>query len=214
MVGWRLYFRFFSLLGLDSYQSVSMSLDLILWWFYILCVCLCILRKLCQIILFILKSDEYMDKIVLEYLDEAIYGLYDDVAEGKMTTQEALEEFLSFPLKGLETVTPIDKQFLYRRMKSLFRKIEKEKEDWDLYENKKLTKKVITETELRSIISNVINESEDVKQYIKEKQKQNILNSVKVDIHNLRTGIDSLLSSDFDLDDELKNYLIRIKEVL
>ena len=46
------------------------------------------------------------------------------------------------------------------------------------------------------------------------KQKQNILNSVKVDIHNLRTGIDSLLSSDFDLDDELKNYLLRIKEVL
>ena len=75
-------------------------------------------------------------------------------------------------------------------------------------------KKIITETELRSIISNVINESEDVKQYIKEKQKQNILNSVKVDIHNLRTGIVSLLSSDFDLDDELKNYLIRIKEVL
>ena len=75
-------------------------------------------------------------------------------------------------------------------------------------------KKIVTETELRSIISNVINESEDVKQYIKEKQKQNILNSVKVDIHNLRTGIVSLLSSDFDLDDELKNYLIRIKEVL
>lgn len=75
-------------------------------------------------------------------------------------------------------------------------------------------KKIITETELRSIISNVINESEDVKQYIKEKQKQNILNSVKVDIHNLRIGIDSLLSSDFALDDELRNYLIRIKEVL
>lgn len=75
-------------------------------------------------------------------------------------------------------------------------------------------KKIITETELRSIISNVINESEDVKQYIKEKQKQNILNSVKVDIHNLRNGIDSLLSSDFVLDDELRNYLLRIKEVL
>lgn len=75
-------------------------------------------------------------------------------------------------------------------------------------------KKIITETELRSIISNVINESKDVKQYIKEKQKQNILNSVKVDIHNLRTGIDSLLSPDFDLDDELRNYLLRIKEVL
>ena len=75
-------------------------------------------------------------------------------------------------------------------------------------------KKIVTETELRSIISNVINESEDVKQYIKEKQKQNILNSVKVDIHNLRTGIVSLLSSDFDLDDELRNYLLRIKKVL
>lgn len=79
---------------------------------------------------------------------------------------------------------------------------------------KKVMKKIVTETELRSIISNVINESEDVKQYIKEKQKQNILNSVKVDIHNLRTGIDSLLSSDFDLDDELRNYLLRIKKVL
>ena len=155
-----------------------------------------------------------MDKIVLEYLDEAIYGLYDEVAEGKMTTQEALEEFLSFPLKGLETVTPVDKQVLYRRMKSLFRKIEKEKEDWDLYENKKPMKKIVTETELRSIISNVINENEDVKQYIKEKQKQNALNGLKVDIHNLRTDIDFLLSSDFALDDELRNYLLRIKEVL
>ena len=75
-------------------------------------------------------------------------------------------------------------------------------------------KKIVTETELRSIISSVINENEDVKQYIKEKQKQNALNGLKVDIHNLRTGIVSLLSSDFDLDDELKNYLIRIKEVL
>ena len=75
-------------------------------------------------------------------------------------------------------------------------------------------KKIITETELRSIISSVINENEDVKQYIKEKQKQNALNGLKVDIHNLRTDIDFLLSSDFALDDELKNYLIRIKEVL
>jgi hypothetical protein len=96
-----------------------------------------------------------MDKIVLEYLDEAIYGLYDDVAEGKMTTQEALEEFLSFPLKGLETVTPNDKQVLYRRMKSLFRKIEKEKEDWDLYENKKVR---ISESKLKSIIKESIEE--------------------------------------------------------
>jgi hypothetical protein len=75
-------------------------------------------------------------------------------------------------------------------------------------------KKIITETELRSIISNVINENEDVKQYIKEKQKQNALNGLKVDIHNLRTDIDFLLSSDFALDNELRNYLLRIKEVL
>lgn len=75
-------------------------------------------------------------------------------------------------------------------------------------------KKIVTETELRSIISNVINENEDVKQYIKEKQKQNVLNGLKVDIHNLRTEIDFLLSSDFTLDDELRNYLLRIKEVL
>lgn len=75
-------------------------------------------------------------------------------------------------------------------------------------------KKIITETELRSIISSVINENEDVKQYIKEKQKKNVLNGLKVDIHNLRTDIDFLLSSDFALDDELRNYLLRIKEVL
>ena len=75
-------------------------------------------------------------------------------------------------------------------------------------------KKIITETELRSIISNIINENEDVKQYIKEKQKQNVLNGLKVDIHNLQTEIDFLLSSDFALDDELRNYLVRIKEVL
>ena len=75
-------------------------------------------------------------------------------------------------------------------------------------------KKIVTETELRSIISNVINENEDVKQYIKEKQKQNALNGLKVDIHNLRTDIDFLLSSDFTLDDELRNYILRIKEVL
>ena len=75
-------------------------------------------------------------------------------------------------------------------------------------------KKIVTETELRSIISNVINENEDIKQYIKEKQKQNVLNGLKVDIHNLRTEIDFLLSSEFALDDELRNYLVRIKEVL
>ena len=75
-------------------------------------------------------------------------------------------------------------------------------------------KKIVTETELRQIISSVINESEDVKQYIKEKQKQNVLNSFKVDLHNLRNDIDSLLSSDFALDDELRNYILRIKEVL
>jgi hypothetical protein len=75
-------------------------------------------------------------------------------------------------------------------------------------------KKIITETELRSIISSVINENEDVKQYIKEKQKKDVLNGLKVDIHNLRTDIDFLLSSDFALDDELRNYLLRIKKVL
>ena len=79
---------------------------------------------------------------------------------------------------------------------------------------KKVMKKIITETELRSIISSVINENEDVKQYIKEKQKQNALNGLKVDIHNLQTDIDFLLSSDFALDDELRNYLLQIKEVL
>ena len=75
-------------------------------------------------------------------------------------------------------------------------------------------KKIVTETELRSIISNVINESEDVKQYIKEKQKQNVLNSFKVDLHNLQADIDFLLSADVMIDDNLRNYIERIKEVL
>lgn len=75
-------------------------------------------------------------------------------------------------------------------------------------------KKIITETELRSIISNVINESEDVKQYVKELQKQNVLNSFKVDLHNLQTDIDFLLSADIMIDDNLRNYIERIKEVL
>lgn len=50
---------------------------------------------------------------------------------------------------------------------------------------KNVMKKIVTETELRQIISSVINESEDVKQYVKERQKQNVLNSFKVDLHNL-----------------------------
>ena len=75
-------------------------------------------------------------------------------------------------------------------------------------------KKIITETELRQIISSVINESEDVKQYIKEKQKQNVLNSFKVDLHNLQQDIDFLLSADIMIDDNLRNYIERIKEVL
>ena len=75
-------------------------------------------------------------------------------------------------------------------------------------------KKIITETELRSIISNVINEFFFLIPNCEEKQKKDVLNGLKVDIHNLRTDIDFLLSSDFALDDELRNYLLRIKEVL
>lgn len=75
-------------------------------------------------------------------------------------------------------------------------------------------KKIVTETELRQIISSVINESEDVKQYVKERQKQNVLNSFKVDLHNLQQDIDFLLSADILIDDKLRNYIERIKEVL
>lgn len=75
-------------------------------------------------------------------------------------------------------------------------------------------KKIVTETELRQIISSVINESEDVKQYVKERQKQNVLNSFKVDLHNLQADIDFLLSADIMIDDKLRNYIERIKEVL
>ena len=51
-VGWRLYFRVLPLLGLDSYQSLSIcQFSLFLWWSHILCVCLCILRKSCQTLL-------------------------------------------------------------------------------------------------------------------------------------------------------------------
>lgn len=75
-------------------------------------------------------------------------------------------------------------------------------------------KKIVTETELRQIISSVINESEDVKQYVKERQKQNVLNGFKVDLHNLQKDIDFLLSADILIDDKLRNYIERIKEVL
>lgn len=75
-------------------------------------------------------------------------------------------------------------------------------------------KKIITETELHQIISSVINENEDVRQYVKEKQKQNVLNSFKVDLHNLQADIDFLLSADIMIDDKLRNYIERIKEVL
>lgn len=75
-------------------------------------------------------------------------------------------------------------------------------------------KKIVTENELRQIISSVINESEDVKQYVKERQKQNVLNSFKVDLHNLQQDIDFLLSADILIDDKLRNYIERIKEVL
>lgn len=75
-------------------------------------------------------------------------------------------------------------------------------------------KKIVTENELRQIISSVINESEDVKQYVKERQKQNVLNSFKVDLHNLQQDIDFLLSADIMIDDKLRNYIERIKEVL
>ena len=75
-------------------------------------------------------------------------------------------------------------------------------------------KKIVTETELRQIISSIINENEDVKQYIKEKQKQNAINSFKVDLHNLQADIDFLLSADILIDDNLRNYIERIKEVL
>lgn len=75
-------------------------------------------------------------------------------------------------------------------------------------------KKIVTENELCQIISSVINESEDVKQYVKERQKQNVLNSFKVDLHNLQADIDFLLSADIMIDDKLRNYIERIKEVL
>lgn len=72
----------------------------------------------------------------------------------------------------------------------------------------------ITENKLREIISEVINENEDVKQYVKNKQKENLIQGLKVDIHNLRTTIKELLRNDYGLDSQLLSYIKDIYKVL
>ena len=72
----------------------------------------------------------------------------------------------------------------------------------------------ITENKLREIISEVINENEDVKQYVKNKQKENLIQGLKVDIHNLRTTIKELLKNDYGLDSQLLSYIKDIYKVL
>ena len=81
--------------------------------------------------------------------------------------------------------------------------------------NKKVMKTVkLTENKLREVISEVINENEDIKQYVKNKQKENLIQGLKVDIHNLRTTIKELLTNDYGLDSQLLSYIKDIYEVL
>ena len=72
----------------------------------------------------------------------------------------------------------------------------------------------LTENKLREVISEVINENEDIKQYVKNKQKENLIQGLKVDIHNLRTTIKELLTNDYGLDSQLLSYIKDIYEVL
>ena len=72
----------------------------------------------------------------------------------------------------------------------------------------------ITESKLREIISDVINESEDVRQYVKNKRKENMIQGLKVDIHNLRLGIRGLLEFENELDPQMVSYLKDVYEVL
>ena len=72
----------------------------------------------------------------------------------------------------------------------------------------------LTENKLREVISEVINENEDIKQYVKNKQKENLIQGLKVDIHNLRTTIKELLRNDYGLDSQLLSYIKDIYEVL
>ena len=81
--------------------------------------------------------------------------------------------------------------------------------------NKKVMKTVkLTENKLREVISEVINENENIKQYVKNKQKENLIQGLKVDIHNLRTTIKELLTNDYGLDSQLLSYIKDIYEVL
>lgn len=72
----------------------------------------------------------------------------------------------------------------------------------------------LTENKLREVISEVINENENIKQYVKNKQKENLIQGLKVDIHNLRTTIKELLTNDYGLDSQLLSYIKDIYEVL
>ena len=104
-----------------------------------------------------------MDKIVVSCFDECLYGFYDAVKSGEKTLQQAVEEFLTFPIRGIESVTPRDKAILMQRARKAFRRFEKEEDenegmysnDNELYENKRIK---ISEAKLKSIIRESIEE--------------------------------------------------------
>lgn len=72
----------------------------------------------------------------------------------------------------------------------------------------------ITESKLREIISDVINESEEVRQYIKNKRIENMISGFQVDSHNLRITIQGLLEYENELDSQFVSYMKDIYEVL
>lgn len=72
----------------------------------------------------------------------------------------------------------------------------------------------ITESKLREIISDVINESEDVREYIKKTRIKNMIQGFQVDSHNLRITIEGLLKFENELDPQFVSYMKDIYEVL
>ena len=104
-----------------------------------------------------------MDKVIVDSFDDCLYGIYCSVKWGEKTLQQAVDEFLTYPIKGMESVTPRDKAVLIQRARKAFRRFEKEEDenegmysnDNELYENKRIK---ISETKLKSIIRESIEE--------------------------------------------------------
>lgn len=72
----------------------------------------------------------------------------------------------------------------------------------------------ITENKLREVIAKAINENEEVRQYIKKKRIENMIQGFQVDSHNLRITIQGLLEYENELDPQFVSYMKDIYEVL